>query len=278
MSNINAYCQDNQTSWLDWGKRDDEGQALTLFVRKLIMIRHTLPVLRWGRFLTGQWNEALRVKDVERARQSITKAIRAVTERIARSDAELGKVFSSSIKTGTFCTYQPDPDRPISWEFAAIGVEPPVQAMSRADETSATSESQVLPSPLPFATAQRTAFVGRESETVAIRAAIDRACDGSGSLLMLGGGPGVGKTRLALETGEYAARNGFAYFLGRCYERDEPLPYLPFVELIEAMLAQTPSREEFRRRIGENAAELAQLAPRLRRVFSDIPALMELPD
>ena len=54
----------------------------------------------------------------ERARQSITKTIKSVVERIAQSDAALGDIFSRCIKTGTFCSYQPDPDFPIAWEFA----------------------------------------------------------------------------------------------------------------------------------------------------------------
>ena len=57
----------------------------------------------------------------ERARQSITKTIKAVVERIAQRDADLGDIFSRCIKTGTFCSYQPDPDFPIAWEFAATG-------------------------------------------------------------------------------------------------------------------------------------------------------------
>ncbi len=52
----------------------------------------------------------------ERARQSITKTIKAVLERIAQSDARLGDILSRCIRTGTFCSYQPDPDFPISWK------------------------------------------------------------------------------------------------------------------------------------------------------------------
>ena len=79
----------------------------------------------------------------------------------------------------------------------------------------------------PFSLAERTAFVGRESERSAIRAAIDRALSGHGSLVMLAGGPGVGKTRLAMEMAEYASRMGFRCSVGHCYERDEPFPYPP---------------------------------------------------
>src|ERR1700736_62267 len=55
----------------------------------------------------------------ERARQTITKSIKSVLDRIAQSDATLAEIFSRCIKTGTFCSYQPDADFPIAWEFAA---------------------------------------------------------------------------------------------------------------------------------------------------------------
>jgi predicted ATPase len=130
----------------------------------------------------------------------------------------------------------------------------------------------------PFSIAERTAFVGRETECSAIRAAIDRALNGQGALVMLwGDGPGVGKTRLAREMSEYASRNGFQCSIGRCYERDEPFPFLPFVEIIENNLAQAGSLDDYRRQLGGNAAELAQLAPSLRRIFPDIPEPVELP-
>ncbi len=129
----------------------------------------------------------------------------------------------------------------------------------------------------PFSLAERTAFVGRETEGGAIRAVIDRALTGHGSLVMLWDGPGVGKTRLAMEMAEYASRIGFRYSVGRCYERDEPFPYLPFVEIIESDLAQAASLDDYRRRMGDNAAELAQIAPSLRRIFPDISQPLELP-
>ncbi|HEY2606042.1 MAG TPA: glycogen debranching protein GlgX, partial [Paraburkholderia sp.] len=61
--NNNAYCQDNEISWVDWEAIDDDGRALTEFVRNLTTLRHRLPVLRRGRFLSGEYNEALDVTD-----------------------------------------------------------------------------------------------------------------------------------------------------------------------------------------------------------------------
>ncbi len=221
----------------------------------------------------------------ERARQSITKTIKSVLERIRQSDATLGDILLRCIGTGTFCSYQADPEFPIVWEFvatdAASTIEPVVQPSGSGNPDPARAEhpqaSPVMLEVSPFSLAQRTAFAGRESEGSAIRAAIDRARAGHGSIVMLGGGPGVGKSRMAMEMAEYASRVGFRCFVGRCYERDEPLPFLPFVEIIESGLAQAASLDEFRRRIGDSAPELAQIVPSLRRVFPDIPPPLDLP-
>ncbi|AXF02484.1 glycogen debranching protein GlgX [Paraburkholderia hospita] len=63
--NNNAYCQDNEVSWIDWAGIDDNGRALTEFVRKLTTLRHALPVLRRNRFLTGEMREDIGVMDVK---------------------------------------------------------------------------------------------------------------------------------------------------------------------------------------------------------------------
>ena len=225
----------------------------------------------------------------ERARQSISKTIKSVLDRIAQSDARLGDFFARCIKTGTFCSYQPDPDFPIAWEFAATDsdttIEPTEQQTSSSVDpaparTERNDHGQALPVMLevsPFSLAERTAFVGRESEGSAIRGVIDRASNGHGSIVMLFDGPGVGKTRLATEMAEYASHKGFRCSVGRCYEGDEPFPYLPFAEIIESNLARAASLDDYFRWMGGNAAELAQIAPSLRRIFPDISKPLELP-
>jgi glycogen operon protein len=62
--NNNAYCQDNEISWLDWDGITDAGRSLVVFARKLIRLRQSLPILRRGRFLTAEYNPELEVKDV----------------------------------------------------------------------------------------------------------------------------------------------------------------------------------------------------------------------
>ncbi|CAB0512829.1 glycogen debranching enzyme GlgX [Corynebacterium diphtheriae] len=50
--NNNVYCQDNETSWMDW-ELADKNAALMEFTRRLITIRRNHPVFRRRRFLAG---------------------------------------------------------------------------------------------------------------------------------------------------------------------------------------------------------------------------------
>ncbi|HKD42113.1 MAG TPA: glycogen debranching protein GlgX [Myxococcaceae bacterium] len=50
--NNNAYCQDNEISWLDW-ELDDARRALLEFTAKMIRFRHDQPVLQRPQFFHG---------------------------------------------------------------------------------------------------------------------------------------------------------------------------------------------------------------------------------
>jgi tetratricopeptide (TPR) repeat protein len=53
----------------------------------------------------------------ERGRIAVTKAIRLSLNKIAENDASLGKLLSTTIKTGTVCAYVPDDRFPVSWRL-----------------------------------------------------------------------------------------------------------------------------------------------------------------
>jgi glycogen operon protein len=61
--NNNAYCQDNEISWLNW-ELSDKGRSLLEFTRTLCRLRHQYPILRRNRFLTGAHDEEIDVKDL----------------------------------------------------------------------------------------------------------------------------------------------------------------------------------------------------------------------
>ncbi len=61
--NNNAYCQDNDISWVNW-EHDEAGKTLMRFVTKLTRVRREFPILRRERFLTGSYNEELQIREL----------------------------------------------------------------------------------------------------------------------------------------------------------------------------------------------------------------------
>ncbi|MEX2455594.1 MAG: glycogen debranching protein GlgX [Rhodospirillaceae bacterium] len=52
--NNNAYCQDNELTWLDWNRRSERDLAFREFLDGVVRLRKSLPVLRQSTFLHGQ--------------------------------------------------------------------------------------------------------------------------------------------------------------------------------------------------------------------------------
>jgi len=62
--NNNAYCQDNETSWLDWGEEDERRRLLGAFVRRLLRIRREHVVFHRTRFFHGQTIPGTELPDI----------------------------------------------------------------------------------------------------------------------------------------------------------------------------------------------------------------------
>jgi glycogen operon protein len=63
--NNNAYCQDNEISWLDWhAAAHPDNAAFAAYVARLIGLRREHAVLRWPSFLHGSTEPAPGVKDI----------------------------------------------------------------------------------------------------------------------------------------------------------------------------------------------------------------------
>jgi glycogen operon protein len=61
--NNNAYCQDNEISWIDWSLRDKHGQLIA-FVQRLTELRRTHPLLRRRSFFQGRRIIGPEIKDI----------------------------------------------------------------------------------------------------------------------------------------------------------------------------------------------------------------------
>jgi len=102
----------------------------------------------------------------ERARQAVTKAIKGVIKRFARSDHALD--FLCTIKTGTFCSYRPVPDWPITWKLASTTSqqpEPPISGDKGAPIGPAHADTSRGCRVLPFSTVRQRRLVGGVKRT-----------------------------------------------------------------------------------------------------------------
>ena len=64
LGNNNAYCQDNDISWLPWHEIDRDGTRLIEFVERVIALRKAHPVFRRTRFFRGAVTDNEGLKDI----------------------------------------------------------------------------------------------------------------------------------------------------------------------------------------------------------------------
>src|SRR5437763_1392262 len=115
-----------------------------------------------------------------------------------------------------------------------------------------------------------TRFVGRAGELEALRTPWKRAVDASQRrLLLVGGGPCIGKGRLTAEFAREVYDKGATVLFGRCYE-ENVAPYQPFVEAVEQYLRHGDPAE-VRADLVRSGTLLARLVPDIGLRFPDLP-------
>ncbi len=130
-------------------------------------------------------------------------------------------------------------------------------------------ESQPPNNPAPGLGPFRGTFVGRQREMGELEAALNDAISGQGRVVMLVGGPGIGKTRTAQELASYAETSGARVLWGRCYEDEGAPPYWPWVQFLRFHIQQlTP--EQLHSEMGLGAADIAEIVPQVREKLPDL--------
>ena len=114
-------------------------------------------------------------------------------------------------------------------------------------------------------------LVGRGDELSALTDAWAAVCAGHGRCVLVGGEPGIGKTRIVEEL---AARlPGERVLWGRCLEAEGAPAYWPWILVLRSYVARR-SPETLGAELGASAADLGRLVPALR---AAVPGAPELP-
>jgi tetratricopeptide (TPR) repeat protein len=137
----------------------------------------------------------------------------------------------------------------------------------------ATSGGARLPPPRLIDTAGGTEFVGRSRECDQLAEIWRRAKRGNCQVVLVGGEPGIGKTRLSMQYARMCADQGATILVGRSSE-EALVPYEPFVEALSWYVRVSPE-PDLRAALDTSGggAELAQLLPDIIRRCPTLPTL-----
>jgi class 3 adenylate cyclase/tetratricopeptide (TPR) repeat protein len=109
------------------------------------------------------------------------------------------------------------------------------------------------------------AFVGRTQERARMDDMWQRTCRGHLNVLLVGGEPGAGKSRLTAEFAHTVHENGGTILFGSCGD-GLAVPYQPFVEALRQVLATSAPP-----RLGAHPEELIRLVPEISARLPDLP-------
>ncbi|MBN2075553.1 MAG: protein kinase [Dehalococcoidales bacterium] len=135
-----------------------------------------------------------------------------------------------------------------------------LESIEKGDLKEPTVETQV-PTENPL---YRRIFVGREQELKQLKTAFDGAMSGQGSLVMVVGEPGIGKTSVCEQLKTYVTLKGGKTLIGYCYEEGSlSLPYLAFVEAMHSYILDREV-EDLKKELGSGATDVAKIVSEVR--------------
>jgi class 3 adenylate cyclase/tetratricopeptide (TPR) repeat protein len=126
----------------------------------------------------------------------------------------------------------------------------------------------------PMALLRKLPFTGRKAEYETLLKKLAEATNSRGSVVLLAGEPGIGKTRLTEEFCDHASSSS-TIIRGNCYEGDASPPFGPWVEALRSLIDQLPD-DQLREAVGDGGPEIAVLLPELRRRLPETSEAMKL--
>ncbi len=94
---------------------------------------------------------------------------------------------------------------------------------------------------VPARPRKRPTLIGRDGEVDVVDHAWQQACAGAGSLLLLEGEPGIGKTRLLDAAEDLVGRSGALVLRARCHPTERSLFLQPYVDALRPLLLDLPA-------------------------------------
>ena len=154
-----------------------------------------------------------------------------------------------------------------------VGVEPgpALRRLERAileqdpalDPPATARAEPAAPEPVPVASEATEAFVGRQSELEALTERLDEAiAGGRGSVFLIAGEAGIGKSRLLEELAGRARERGTTVVWGRCWEAGGAPAYWPWIQSLRTYV-DGRDRNALRAELGAHATELGAILPEL---------------
>jgi DNA-binding SARP family transcriptional activator len=152
-----------------------------------------------------------------------------------------------------------------------LGIEPSRELRDLHQAILEQDASVAAPTPVSAVLdAPGFAFIGRDPELAQLRQGLDRARAGRGSLFLVGGEPGIGKSRLLDEFARHCRERGTNVVWGRCWEGKGAPAFWPWVQLLRSCLRSTEAAGLLSE-VGPGTADLAELLPELRERLPGLP-------
>jgi DNA-binding SARP family transcriptional activator len=155
-----------------------------------------------------------------------------------------------------------------------LGLEPSREL--RALEQAILAQDPALDAPVRAPATRRSAtgrggaFVGRESELAELMAALAAARAGQGRVVLVGGEPGIGKSRLAEELAARAEELGARVLSGRCWEAGGAPAFWPWVQALRTYVREREPAS-LHEELGPGGPDLAQMLPELHKLLPELP-------
>ncbi|KKM08659.1 hypothetical protein SY88_22790 [Clostridiales bacterium PH28_bin88] len=131
----------------------------------------------------------------------------------------------------------------------------------------------------------RVRLEGREEETETIKALFNKAREGKGSVCLISGEAGSGKSRLVEEIRNYVFKQNGLFIGGRCLNHKNKTPYQPFRDALDEYITKIEKADDETRKkeiirlknlIGELGEILVRLNFRIKRLIGETEQLVPL--